>query len=259
MNISGPGITIFSAKIKPDFQPVTKFSFQWAPSSDGGWNAHADRGAAADEYGANSVRIYGKEPLVNAFIDQIELNRVANDANANRITLSAFNATEHIFGADVDYSGAIYATAFMERREQHTWKGWQAPLTLRAMPPLSFTGTAALPLLKHVDVGVDADADREIIKQDTYESTFYYADRQSDAGRFEGTLNLSDAEMKNLRRFAATQRGTAFTIPTIFGVTYPFGTRRGAGPFTVKLKELSDERMFGVSRWLCHIVFVEAF
>lgn len=258
MIIDGPWITTVAAKIKPDFEVATTLALHWAPASNGTWHA-TDRSSATDIYAANNVRLYGVESVINNFIYQIEQNRVSTDIHANRLTLSGFNATEHIFGADVDYTGSIYATAFLDRREQGSLKGWGTPLTLRVASTLSFTGTAALPSLRHVDVGVDADADRTIIKQDSYNRTFFYADPASDAGTFTGVFNFGDGEMANLRRFAATQRGAAFTLPTIYGITYPFGSRRGAGPFLVKLKPIEDEHYFGVSRWTCRVTFVEDF
>jgi hypothetical protein len=104
---------------------------------------------------------------------------------------------------------------------------------------------------------MDADASREILKNPTYNDTFYYADFSSDSGTFVGQFNFSADEMANVRRFAATNRGAAFTLPAIAGVLFPFGPRRGAGPFSVKLKLIEEEAMWGVSRWVCKLTFVE--
>jgi hypothetical protein len=218
----------------------------------------------ADQYACENIRLYGVESVINTFVNNLELNRTTVNMYQNILHLTGFNATEKIFGADTNYSdntGAVYVTAFVDRREQGSLKGWGLPLIMKRVgtPPYTFIGDEQLPTLRHVDIGVDADADRTILKQDTYNSIFYYADPASDAGLFSGTFNFSDAEMANLRRFAATQRGAAFTLPAIAGITYPFGSRRGAGPFSVKLKTIEDEAMFGVSRWACKITFVEDF
>lgn len=256
MMIAGSGFATFSAKIKPEFRPVTTLALTWAQASSGQWNA-TDRGTSSDKYEATGIRLYGNESLTNAFITAIEANRTTSGTYPNQIILSGFNSTEQIFGADIDYSGYIYATAWLDRREQGSLKGWGQSLRMQALLPLSFVGTSALPSLRSVAIGVDADADRSILKQDAYNSTIFYCDFGRDAGEFSGTLNLSASDMKNLRRFAATNRGGAFTLPTISGIQYPFGVRRGAGPFQAKLKSISDETMWGVSRWTCKINFVE--
>jgi hypothetical protein len=262
MIISGTGIiTPFTAKVKTDFVPVTTYDFQnhFEQASSGNWYA-SDRGSAMDYYDAENVRLYGKETVINNFIAQVEANRVAG---SNVLTLSSFSETEHIFGADVDYSGGTYpvlaTVTEIGRREQGTWKGWGLPLKMRLLPPFAFVGSSALPTLRHVSVGIDADADRTLLKQDSYGGQFFYADQQADAGVFTGTFIFYDAEMIALRRFMATNRAASFALPTIYGVQYPFGRRPlpALGYYTACIKSIEDEAMFGISRWTCKITFLE--
>ena len=260
MQISGSGIITFSAKIKLDFQPVTHYALDWHQVSSGNYYA-TDRGAAADYYDAENVRIYGTEATINTFIMQVEANR---HAGSNVITLSSFNASEEIFGADVDYSGGTYPVLVtvleIGRRAQNTWKGWSVTMKLRLLSPSAFIGVAALPSMRCVSVGVDADADRSIIKLDTYNNTFFYIDQNKDTGTFAGQFIFTELQMRNLRRFMATNRAAAFSLPGINGITYPFGPNRaGSGyPYNVKLLKIEDEHLWNdVGRWSCKLMIAE--
>ena len=259
MRILGQGISTFDAKIKPDFIPQTTYALNWFKLANGDY-ACTDRSYTADKYDA-SIRLYGKETDMMHFITQIEANRVAA-TGANQITLTNFNSQEHIFGADLIYSGNIYATAFMERRGQKTWRGFEQPLKLSACLPLSFPmGDGSLPPFRRVEVGYDADADREIKKQDTYKRIFFYSDRSSDAGTFTGTFIFTDREMIKLRRFIATTRGESFSMPTISGVDHPFGRR--VNPEYVRLIAFEDMGLWaipaGAPMWRAKITLAEAF
>jgi hypothetical protein len=262
MNIAGTGITTFAAKIKPDWRSVYVPALIWSKVSNGNWVA-TDRSAAADYYEAQDVAIYGTESVINNFLNQIEQNRISTQANSNRLTLSAFNATEHIFGADIDYSGSLYATILeIGGRAQNTWKGWSVTTRLRVLgPPFSSAATALLPPFRWVPVGYDGDADRTIIKLDTYNNTMYYEDPQNDIGQWSGYCLFTNQEMMNLRQFCASTRGNFFSLTGISGVLYPFGINRynihGDYPYNVVLKALEDEKMWGVSRWLAKLTFCE--
>ena len=257
MIISGTGITSFTVKIKPDFVPKTTLALEWFQTSSGQWQA-TDRLAAADQYDA-SIRLYGIESVINNFINQVEANRVAG---SNVITLSGFNSQEHIFGADIDYSGSLSATVFMDKRVQSTWKGYSETLKLSLLPSFSFVGgSGSLPPLRFLDVGYSADSEYTIHKQDTSNRTFYYHDDFADAGLFSGIYTFTDQEMIALRRFVATNRAAAFTAPTFIGVANPFGRR--AVSSTVKLLSFEDLGMRGlnggVPRWAAKLTFVEVF
>jgi hypothetical protein len=255
MQISGTGITTFDAKVKPDFNVETTYALQWAKLSSGNWRA-TDRGKDADIYEATNVRLYGTEDVIDNFINQVEANRVAN---SNVITLGSINDSEHIFGADVDYTYGVNATVIdIPHRIQATWKGWSIPLKLRLLSPIVFTGAPALPLFRFLNVGYDADAEYSINKFDSYNGSFSYADHRCDAGIFTGTFVFTDEEMIGLRSYMATTRGASFTMAyNIVGVTNMFGRRTTAFPI-VKLKDLTEEKMYNrVGRWICKLTFVE--
>lgn len=246
MQIAGTGITTFTAKIKDDFIPKTTYALTWSQLSDGSWYS-VDRGSGADTYDAD-IRLYGTESVINDFIDQIEANRVAG---SNVISLSSFNAQEHIFGADINYSGALSCTAIMQRRTQKTWKGFGVALRLSLLSPSFIGGSGSLPPLRLLDVGYDADADYEIVKFDSYNRSFSYQDHASDDGSFAGVFTFTDAEMIALRRFIAVNRGSAFSRPDISGVDFPFGR---LSPYDlVNLIAFEDMGMLnmlaGTSRW----------
>jgi hypothetical protein len=253
MLISGTGITPFTQLVKPDFKSVTLPALEWVEVSDGNYKA-VDRGASQDVYQA-SFRIYKTEAAVNTFIDEIEANRIAG---SNEITLSTFASTEHIFGADVDYSGNITATVLeIKDRKQSSWKGFSVQVKVQAISP-SFTGSATFPDLEYLEVGYVGDSSVPINKMDTYDGTFAYADRDAGAGMFTGTFTLSDTNMKNLRRYLASQRGAAFNLTGINGVTYPFGIRRSSGyPYSVKCVDWEDLGMRDVHNWRVKLVLAE--
>ena len=112
--------------------------------------------------------------------------------------------------------------------------------------------------MDYLDIGYRGDSSVPVNKMDTYDGTFAYADRGTGAGYFTGIFVFSDADMKTLRRYLATQRGTAFNLTDIAGVTYPFGKRRDSGyPYSVKVIDWKDLGMRDVGLWRMELVFAE--
>ena len=258
MLINGTAITEFNAKIKVDFVPQTTYALNWFQVSSGYWFC-VDRGNASDKYDTE-VRIYGKESLVNDFINSIDANRLTANAGPNVIQLSDFNSQEYIFGADIDYTDPLDCTVFMSRRIQNTWKGYGVSLKLALMSPAFAQGGGALPPLYLLDVGYDGDSAYSINKFDSYNRTFFYQDHLSDAGSFTGTFTFTNTDMINLRRFVATNRSSRFLFPSIAGVAHPFG-RRSTSTYC-KLINFQDQGMTGMvngePRWRAQITFVES-
>lgn len=244
MLITGTGITDFTAKILPDFRPVTTLAIKWRQLASGNW-AGLDRGAAQDQYEAR-FSIYGTEATINNFITQINNSRVNGD---NTITLSTFTATEYIFGENVNHtSSALTATVLsMPQRSQRTWKGFTvADIHIRLTSTVAFTGTSVLENLKWLDHGATADADFLVSKPDTYNGTVSYLDHRSDAGIFDGVFTMPNVSFTRLRNYIKDQRTATLSLPDTFGVTYPFGPRStGSYPFSVKLLEWEDLGWFG--------------
>lgn len=256
MLISGSGITNFNAKIKPDFLPETTLSLTWFQRANNAWAA-TDRGAGADTYDVD-VKLYGKEDEINNFINEVEANR---EAGSNVINLSNINSQEKIFGADVDYSEGVDATVFMEKRDQKTWKGYGLTVRLSCLSPTFTGGVGSLPILRFLDIGIEADSDYTINKFDSYSRVFSYQEHGADSGIFTGVYTFTDEEMIAARRFVATTRAAAFPMPTILGVIHPFGRR--PNPEMVKMTEFIDQGMVGMtnglSRWKAKITLVEDF
>jgi hypothetical protein len=259
MLISGTGFrSNFNVKIKPDFKPDTQWGFSFNPLSSGYYSC-TDRGATCDKYECE-VSFYNGEatelvnaPSINEIINAFESNRTAG---SNIVTLSNFSKTEYIFGADVNYSGSITATAIMPRRTQNTLKGWGLSVRLIALSP-AFVGTPALPTFGNIEVGVDADSDRTINKYRSYNNTYFYADEDKDKGSFTGTAILTQLQMQGFRRYIATQRGATVSIPNLGGIAYPWGRRTTSYPLSAKIIDFKDLGMFGVSKWRAQFTLAE--
>jgi|GEM_PF-2773672 hypothetical protein len=260
MLIAGTGITSFNAKIQPNYVPATVYALQWIQGANGTWYC-VDRGSAADVYDVE-ISLYKDETTINNFINQIQANRESYPATgANILQLSEFNVQECIFGADIDYSGTINATAFMERRIQGSWKGFGISLRLSALSP-GFVGvTGVLPTLRFLDVGYDADANYTINKLAAYDTTEYYQDHAADDGSFTGVYTFDPNEMIALRRFVATNRGAAFTTPSIIGVAAPWGRMEATS--TVNMTYFEDMGMSnfvnGLPRWRAKITLSQVY
>jgi hypothetical protein len=256
MQISGTGITLFTAKIKPDFKPETIYALNWQHLSSGNWVA-TDRTSVEDKYNT-SIRLYNTESIILNFVTEIEANRTAKN---NLITLTNFTSGEHIFGADLNYSGSIYATIEFDRRSQKTLRGSEQTLKLYCTSPSFVGGSGSLPLLQLLNIGYDGDSDRTINKIETYNRTFSYQEHSSDYGTFIGTFAFTDQEMISLKRYIATQRGNTISIPEIYGVSFPFGWRSSSYPVNVKILKFEDLGVLSIEngspRWLATITFGE--
>lgn len=258
MIVSGVGIdplATIELKILPKFEVETTIALNWIQVSNGNWYA-SDRGSSCDTY-ETVIKTYGKEPVINTLLEQFELNRLSDN---HVILLSNFNSAEKIFGADIDYSGTLSCTILNNpEKNQNTWKGFGLDLRLRLLnlSEESFIGSSSFPSLKYLDIGYTGISKTNVNKYDTYTGSFSYADDETNTGIFEGTFLLSDTEMKNFRRFAATQRGSSFSLTGINGVTYPFGPNRGTYPLTVKMIEWKDLGPTRLNMWKLKIKLVE--
>lgn len=253
MRISGTGISggYIDVQIKEDFRPITIFSLKWKQTADGNFFP-VDRGSDNDVYEAQ-VNFYGTETEMNDIIEAIWDNRTAD---SHIVDLSQFNSTEHIFGANVDYTQSpFYATVLnVSRKRQGTWKGFGLSARFRALSP-TFAGTASLPV-SNLEIGFDGDTDRTINKIDTYTGGFVYIDHEKDTGLFKGTFIFSDADMIKARNYIRTQRGGSFSPSSIGGVTELFGPRRSAYP-DVRIIDWEDLGMQTINWWRLNLTFAE--
>lgn len=252
MYISGDNITTFLCHVKPDFKPKTTLALKWVQAADETYKA-VDRGEDSDVY-ESEIRIYSTEDIVNNFVNMVYANRTYD---TNYFTMSGFEGTEHIFGEDVDYSVPITVTILaINGPAQKTWKGYEAVVTVRALSP-TFSYSSALPALQYLDYGYKGAADFTINKYDSYHGLFTYQEHGSDIGRWEGTLTFCNNGMGYMRRYLATERGNTLTIPSINGVTYPWGPYRSGFPITCKVIKWEDLGMWGTNNWKMKLTLAE--
>lgn len=255
MLVKGADITDFTLNVHPDFKVLTELDMEWFQTSDGNYHA-VDRGANGDVYGAD-ITTYGTESYINNIVDQLQANR---EPRVGTIRMSEFASDEHIFGEDLDYSTEITGYFVdLDTRQQKSWRGFSLGLTLRVTSP-TFSGTAALPDFSGavcVQIGYDGDNSWDYNTYDTYYSNYYYLDHQNDAGLFKGQFNFTQGELRNLRRWLAINRDTSFTLSGLYGVSYPFGSREGALPSTVKIIDLKEKKRFGLDRWITELTIAK--
>lgn len=259
MIISGSGIlSDIAVRIQPNFKPMTKLALTWKKLSDGNYSA-VDRTSAGDIYDAE-ITIIGAEDTIQTLIEAVVLNR--NTASGNAVTLSELNAGEQIFGCDVDYSAPLSSTIMsITDKTQNSFKTFSTVARLRLFDP-TFTGTAALPTLKP-EFRYSGDSPLGVSKQDAYYGNMFYGDRINDAGLFEAVYRLTEGDMCSLRRLIATQRKNTISIPSLAGVTNPFGKRKGAFPLRVKIIEWEDlgQNSFGnnddIRKWSIRLTMAE--
>lgn len=257
MQINGDGIaTPIIAKVKPDFAVLTTPALKWVQLTSGNFEA-VDRGAGEDLYSAK-VRLYGFKTTIDEFLEAFEDNRGASSGTPNELSLSSFNETEKIFGADVDYSEPIPCTITKLREvKQRTWRGFSLEVRINALST-AFVGSPAMPALNLLKVGYTGDGDYTINKILNYDGSFTHIDHKADTGLFKGVFTFSEAEAIQFRRYVATERGNTVQLNTISGVAEPFGTRRGGSyPYDVKIIDWKERGMRGLHQWLFEITFAE--
>jgi hypothetical protein len=234
----------------------TRLGINWVRSASGEWYG-VDRGAATDIY-ESEVEMRGIEGRIDQFIKEAWDARAAGN---NTFTLTGFYDNERIFGSDINYATVTAVMLNTPMKEQIGWKVFSTKFTLRAIGP-TFSGTAAMPALSYIDRGWFGNPEEwTISKLDTYNNTYTYLDHQINVGQLRIGALLTQSEMANLRRYAATLRAGAFLMSQPGGVTLPFGPA-GTGyqnvwDAYVKIKEIANEEMWGLNNWKCDITFVE--
>jgi len=240
MRVTGIDIVQFDV-LRFNAKPKTEIALNWVQTADGNYKA-VDRGATNDVY-QSEVTFYGTETEINDIIDEFEANR---SGGTNYFTLSQFNTIDdQIFGADIFYTLGLDVTIVKwGKRKQKQFKSFTWSCTMQLIEdPYPYSGTPTLPTLKPI-IGYRGDSTWTIKKLDTYDNTLTYVDHEKDVGIFEGTFVLNQTDMKNFRRYLlSTIRGGDMVISDISGVTYPFGTKRGGYPITVKVLDFEDELM----------------
>jgi hypothetical protein len=240
MQISGTGISPLTVKILKGFKPETTLALAWTQLSSGNWVA-TDRGYLSDKYECE-ISIAGTELYINDVINLFEANR---EALSNQVICSGFNADEHLWGEDIDYTGSVTANVMsIQQRNQSSWKVFNLSVRLAAVSPSFILGSGNLPLFRFTNIGVKADAEYTNQHFRSYRNVWSNPDMASDAGTFTGTFTLTVEEMAQLRSYIRLQRGATVSLVGIYGIQYPFGPRtvpNASGyPYNVKIIKFED-------------------
>jgi hypothetical protein len=245
MEISGSGITGFDFRVADNYSINTVLGMKWFQCADGNWYA-SDRGYRSDYYEA-TIKTFGYETYINNILTQVNNNRT----NANFVILmSNFADDEHIFGEDIDYTGTVSGTIIdIGQRQQNSWKGFANEFSIRCLSP-SFSGTPSLPTWASscVAIGYNNQQIYTNNKYDTYYGAFSYYDHDDDSGKITFTLNLTNAELANLRTWVRTNRDSTFNLTDLNGVDTIIPNM--TYPMTMKILEVQELNRFNINRYL---------
>jgi hypothetical protein len=231
------------------YRPLTKPAVRWIKTADGNWSGE-DRTASEDVYEARVV--------FKGSLSQLQTLETVLDSNRENFNITC-GVGEEIYGADVDYSGAIDSTVIKYDKIRSVNKGiYSMGLTLRAVS-VSNTGSASLSSLKLATHQYEAYSEFDINKQSTLDNTMVYLDGVTDPGIFKGVFKQTTAQMKAIRRYLLTTARTA-TLSSFdfsaFGVTKPFGQRvAGSGTYDTKIIDWEDMGRDNYQDWRLGLTF----
>lgn len=233
------------------YKPETVPAIKWHKRSDGNWRG-SDRGAGEDRY-YSGVTFRGPES---------ELTDLLTALDNNRKTFTAtFNEGEQLFGAEINYSGALEISVVNYGKIRKTaFKVFELNLKLRLTNPplLLITGDfSKLRKSSHTDT---RDTEFELKRLFTYDQTIYTVDHLSndgkEAGIFTATFAQTIKEMKFIRRYLLTDaRAKKIVFPTFDNLVDPFGPRSGAGPFNCRIIKWNDLGRQDFTDWNLSITF----
>jgi len=259
MIISGNGITTpIDVKIVT-YKFNIDMSMKWFEMGDGSYKA-SDRGYENDHI-LSEISFHGKIDYINSIIEGLKNNQGSDGV----LTLTSIE--EPIFGHHVDYTQTV--TAVLESidiKEQKSLNGFSLKLMLRAAE-LSFQSLGnTLPDLKALEHSYVGDTEWSFLVNSTYNNQFYGTsgtininDFEVERGVFEGTFTFNDEDMAKLLDFQRTTRSLPFTLHTICGVDYPFGTLSGVGPYQAKLYSITNIKRLASNFWSVKLMFVQEF
>jgi hypothetical protein len=234
------------------YQPLTRPALEWVQDSAGYWSA-SDRGSSQDVLEA-AISFRGPQ-------EELETLEAVLEDNREGLPITC-GLGEEIFGADVDYTGALSVTVIdYGEITRVTFSQYAMPLRLRLLAPTFKATSPSFAALRLSGWRYGAFSTFEIGKAFSYSGTPIYADRRDDVGVFKGEFTQTQSEMEAIRRYLlTTARGNAITFPTLGGITHPFGNRKpaiGAGLYCHVL-EWEDLGRANLMDWGLSIVFAEA-
>jgi len=234
------------------WSPDTRDAIKWQQIANGNWRG-SDRGANEDTFEAN----------VNFMGDRTALEDLETELDSNRYEFNAtFGDGEEVFGADIDYSSPIEITVIDYGKIQQLGLGkWGMPLKLRAYQPTFLVIAGSLACIRLSSFVSSQFSEFDVKKQFTYDNLTYFNDHVADPGIFEGNFTQTTFEMKQIRRYIldTLRNGSDTPFPTFGGITTPFGSREGAGPFTFRIIDWQDMGRPNLVDWNLRIKFAREF
>ncbi len=233
------------------YKPETQLALKWHRRSDGNWRA-CDRTIDEDVYQANVVF---RGPIAELTDLETVLNDKRKEFNAT------FNDGEEIFGADVDHTGTIpiIVTKYGKIRKAD-FKVFEMPLTVRMLNPKFKTVSPDFTKLRKATHADTRETEFELSKLFTYDQAGFVIDHLSQDGTEPGTFTAQFAQTKDempaIRRYLTlTARATKIPFPTFDGLSFPFGTRAGPGPFQCRVIKWDDLGRQDFCDWNLSITF----
>lgn len=218
------------------YKPNTDISIKWHKKSNGNWRG-CDRTITEDVY-ESEVVFRGTEA---------ELTSLNTALDNNRTNLPAsFNDGEEIFGADVDHSALLDIIVVRYGKIQQVgFKVFEMSLTLRLPTPTFKTVTPDFTRLRTANHSNTRETMFELNKLFTYDGAANVADHigndGDESGTFTARFTQTAKEMPAIRAYLTnTARATKIPFPTFGGITQPFGSRAGSGPFNVRVIKWGD-------------------
>ena len=230
------------------YKPETSMAIKWVQAGNGNW-VGSDRGSSEDVYETN-ISFKG------TFAELTLLDNVLNDNREN------FNITcgtgEEIFGADIDYSGALNVVVIdYGKMERVSFSSYTRDLKIRLLSPTFQTITPSLSTLM-LNFQYTATSEVDTYNQFTYDGIADYKDHDTDPGIFEAVFRQTNDEMKAIRRYlTVTCRNSTVAFPAI--EDYPFGPNADVGPFSVKIIEWEDMGRSNLQFWNIRIKMARIF
>lgn len=238
-------------QIEWGYRPRTIPSIKWHQLANGNWRG-SDRGSGEDIYMAD---VTFRGPIA-------ELTLLETVLNDNRAEFNAtFNAGEEIFGADVDHSGilSIMVTRYGRIRKA-SFKMFEMSVTVRLDNPVFKSVLGDFTKLRTADHTDTRETVFELTKYYSYDNQGFVIDHLSNNGEEPGTFTTrftqNRAEMPAIRRYLLVDaRAKKIPFPSFGGITQPFGTRAGVGPFNSRIIKWQDLGRRGLCDWDISITF----
>lgn len=240
---------LWISSFTPEFVP----GIEWIQVANRNWKG-IDRGADNDQY-FSDITITRDYTTASTFGAYTYIDRILFNVT---MAISNFSNSEKVFGPNIDYSGGLNVDVV----EVGDWvkkniSTYEATFKLKLHGSPSFVAGASLPTIYIESHSLEAQRTLNVL--DSYHNQVYYLDELSDA--YFQTINcvMSTSDLSNFLNYWQTKRASAFTLPEISGVRYPFGPNSTAvWPVDVKIIDFSFS-VRDINYWDVTIVLVQEF